>query len=71
MKFRRNKKNLILYFQAWKLKKQGKKLKEIAKIMGYKSIEWPRHMIFYIDFLIKNKPWRLNNKIKKLINKVT
>jgi hypothetical protein len=62
-------KNLKKYYQAWELRKQGKKLKEIADIMGYKSAEWPRHMIFYIDFLIKERPWRMAKKLKIIVNK--
>lgn len=37
-------KNISRYYQAWELRQQGKKLKEIAKIMGYNSVEWPRCM---------------------------
>lgn len=44
--------------------KNGKKLREIAQIMGFKSKENARRMIAYIDFKIKyNKP-----KSKELYN---
>jgi len=50
-------KNLKRYYQAWELRQKGKKLKEIAQIMGLKSIEWPRCMILHIDGKIKyNRP---------------
>ena len=62
-------KNLKRYYQAWELRQQGKKLREIADIMGYKSKEWPRHMIFHINFLIKNRPDRMEKKLKELVKK--
>jgi len=37
--------------------------------MGYKSAERPRHMIFYIDFLIKERPWRIRKDLITLIGK--
>ena len=50
-------KNIKRYYQAWDLRQQGKKLREIAQIMGFKSRENARRMIAYIDFKIKyNKP---------------
>jgi hypothetical protein len=61
-------KNLKRYCQAWELRQQGKKLKEIAKIMGLKSGEWPRCMILHINGKIKYhrpKSKELLNLIKK------
>jgi hypothetical protein len=61
-------KNLKRYYQAWELRQQGKKLKEIAKIMGLKSGEWPRCMILHINGKIKYhrpKSKELLNLIKK------
>ena len=62
-------KNLKRYYQAWELRQQGKKLKEIAKIMGFKSGEWPRSMIVYIDLIIKERPYRISNELKCLVLK--
>ena len=61
--------NLKRYYQSWELRKQGKKLQEIAKIMGLKSGEWPRCMIGYIDFRMKNKFIPLSKDFKKLAKK--
>jgi len=30
-------KNIKRYYQAWELRQQGKKLREIAQLMGFKS----------------------------------
>lgn len=50
-------KNIKRYILAWELRQQGKKLKEIAKIMGLKSGEWQRCMILHIEGKIKyNRP---------------
>lgn len=48
-------KNLTRYYQAWELRQQGKKLQEIAQIMGFKSGENARRMVVYVDFKIKYK----------------
>jgi transcriptional regulator len=57
-------KNLKRYYQVWELRQKGKKLQEIAQLMGFKSRELARRMIAYIDFKIKyNKP-----KSKKLLS---
>ena len=62
--------NLKRYYQAWELRKQGKKLREIAKIMGFKSGENARRMIFYIDFRIKNiKNQRISKELNELVTK--
>lgn len=53
-------KNLKRYYQAWELRQQGKKLREIAKIMRLKSGEWARWMVDYVDFRIKD--WRPKSK---------
>lgn len=59
-------KNLKRYYQAWELRQQGKKLREIAQIMGFKSRENARRMIAYINFLIKERPYRMSKELKKL-----
>ena len=59
-------KNLKRYYQAWELCQQGKKLREIAQIMGFKSGEWPRCMIAYIDFRLKSKFVPPPKELKKL-----
>lgn len=61
--------NLKRYYQVWKLRRQGKKLHEIAQIMGFKSRENARRMIYYIDFLIKERPYRISKELKNLIKK--
>ena len=61
-------KNLKRYYQAWELRQQGKKLREIAEIMGFKSGENARRMIVYINFKIEYKK-PLSNKLKELIKK--
>jgi hypothetical protein len=62
-------KNLKRYYQAWKLRQQGKKLHEIAKIMELKSGEWPRCMIAYINYRINNKFIPMSKELRQLINK--
>lgn len=62
-------KNLKRYYQAWELRQQGKKLLEIAQIMGFKSGEWPRNMIMYIDYRIKNKFIPISKELLQLVNK--
>lgn len=47
-------KNLKRYYQAWKLRKQGLKLKEIGEIMGL-SKERVRVMAGYLEYRIKKK----------------
>lgn len=60
-------KNLKCYYQAWELRQQGKKFREIGEIMGF-STERARTLVSYIDLKIKyNKP--ISNELKKLINK--
>ncbi|MCX6731239.1 MAG: hypothetical protein NTZ55_05305 [Candidatus Roizmanbacteria bacterium] len=61
-------KNIKRYYHAWELRQQGKKLREIAQLMGYKSGESPRRMISHIDFKISsNQP--KSAELKKLILK--
>ena len=60
------KKNFKRYYQAWKLRKQGLKLKEIGEIMKL-SKERVRIMINYIDFVIKRKFPPVPKELKKLI----
>ncbi|MBI5122844.1 hypothetical protein HZA75_03210 [Candidatus Roizmanbacteria bacterium] len=62
-------KNLKRYYQAWELRQQGKKLREIAQIMGFKSGEWARNMVDYIDFRIRNKFPPISNGLKEIIKK--
>ncbi len=62
-------KNLKRYYQAWELRQQGNKLREIAKIMGFKSGENARRMINYVDFIIKERPYRMSNELKRLASK--
>jgi hypothetical protein len=47
-------KNLLRYYKAWKLRKQGKTLKEIGNIMGF-SIERARTLIAYMRFILRRK----------------
>jgi hypothetical protein len=61
-------KNLKRYYQVWELRQQGKKLLDIAHLMGYKSGESPRRMIALIDFKIaSNQP--KSDELKKLMLK--
>jgi hypothetical protein len=62
-------KNLKKYYQAWELRQQGKKLREIAQIMGFKTIERPRQLITYIDCRIKKKFKPISQELSKLIQK--
>jgi len=59
-------KNLKKYFQAWKLRKQGKKLREIGKIMGL-SKERVRFMAKYFEFRVNHKLWKLPKEVKKMV----
>jgi hypothetical protein len=59
-------KNLKKYYQAWELRKQGKKLREIAEIMGL-SKERVRFMAKYFDFRLNHKFFKLPKEIKKLV----
>jgi len=59
-------KNLKKYFQAWKLRKQGKKLREVAEIMGL-SKERVRFMAKYFEFRVNHKLWKLPKEVKKMV----
>jgi len=59
-------KNLKKYYQAWKLRQQGKKLREIGKIMGL-SKERVRFMAKYFDFRLNHKFLKLPKEVKKLV----
>jgi len=59
-------KNLKKYYQAWELRKQGKKLREIAEIMGL-SKERVRFMAKYFDFRLNHKFLKLPKEIKNLV----
>ena len=61
--------NLKSYYQAWEFRQQGKKLKEIAQIMGLKSGEWPRCMINYVDYRIGDKFIPISKELLKLKRK--
>jgi len=62
-------KNLKRYYQAWELRQQGKKLREIAQIMGFKTGEWPRYMIAYVNFRIKRKFPPISKELTKIVLK--
>lgn len=47
-------KNLERYFEAWKLRKEGKTLKEIGIKMGF-SAERARILINYVQFCLRKK----------------
>lgn len=64
-----SRRNLKRYYRAWELRQQGKKLKEIAQIMGLKSGEWPRVMIMHIDYRIKSKFPPLSKELIELAKK--
>ena len=57
------------YYQAWELRQQGKKFREIGKIM-YISSERVRTLVSYIDFKIKHqKQRRISNVLKRIFEK--
>ncbi len=60
-------KNLKRYYQAWELRQQGKKLREIGEIMGF-SPERARTLVSYINLKIEYKK-PLPNDLKDLIKK--
>lgn len=62
-------KNLKRFYQAWELRQQGKKLREIAEIMGFKSGENARRMISYIDFRVNSKFPPPSKELKLLIGR--
>ena len=62
-------KKLDRYYEAWELRQQGKKLREIAQIMGFKSGEWARVMINYFDFRLNDKFRPLSKEFKYLAQK--
>lgn len=59
-------KNLKRYYQAWKLRKQGLKLKEIGEIMGL-SKERVREMANYLEHRMNKKFPPLPKEIVNLI----
>lgn len=61
-------KNLSRYYTAWELRQQGKKLLEIAQIMGYKSETCPGMMIRFINFKIASNQLK-SSELKKLVLK--
>ena len=62
-------KNLKRYYYAWELRQQGKKLHEIAQIMGFKSGEWARWMVNYFEYRLNNKFRRLSKEYLLLAKK--
>ena len=70
--------------QAWELRQEGKKLREIAKIMGLKTAETPRRMIAYMEegiahltspmlkkrFKMLRKQGRVYNSFRSAYNKI-
>lgn len=62
-------KNLKRFYQAWELRQQGKKLREIAEIMGFKSEENARRMIGYINHRISTKFPPISKELFKLKQK--
>ena len=70
MLYRPMARNLKRYYQAWELRQQGLTFKDIGKIMGFKSGENARRMVFYIDFRIKNiKNQRISKELNELVTK--
>jgi len=61
-------KNMSRFYQAWELRQHGKKLYEIAQIMGFKSGENARRMICFIDYKIKSNQ-KKSNELLLLIKK--
>ncbi len=63
-------KKLDRYYQAWKLRKQGKTLKEIGMIMGF-SAERARVCANYVQFALrkKNKDYKELKKIIAMLRK--
>ncbi len=55
------------YYQAWELRQQGKKLREIGQIMGF-GVERARFMVKYIDVKIRRKQ-PISHELKKLTMK--
>lgn len=62
------KKNLKRYYKVWELRQQGKKLQDIAQIMGFKSGENARRMVCFVNFKIKSNTPK-SNELKRLISK--
>ena len=58
-------KNLSRYYQAWKLRQQGKKLREIGNIMGF-GVERARTLVNHINLKIQYKK-PISRKLKKII----
>ncbi len=61
------KRNISRYIQAWSLRQEGKKLREIGKIMEF-SVERTRALVNYINLKIKYKK-PMSKKLKKLVIK--
>lgn len=59
-------KNLKRYYQAWKLRKEGKTLKEIGKEMKF-TPERARILINYVQFVLrkKNKDYKIIARLRK------
>lgn len=59
-------KTLERYYEAWKLRRDGKTLKEIGAKMGF-SAERARILINYVQFVLrkKNKDYEAIAKLRK------
>lgn len=59
-------KNLQRYYEAWKLRRDGKTLKEIGVKMGF-SAERARILINYVQFVLrkKNKDYKTIAKLRR------
>lgn len=59
-------KNLKRYYETWRLRKEGKTLKEIGKKMGF-SAERARILINYVKFALrkKNKDYKVIARLHK------
>ncbi len=66
----KRKKNITRYYQVWKLRKEGKKLKDIAEIMGF-GIERARYMNRHFNFLIENKITKIPQNIRSCLQKTS
>ena len=62
---RKNAKNMSRYIQAWSLRQEGLKYREIGKIMEF-GVEQARSLVNYINIKIKYKK-PLSKKLRELI----
>lgn len=64
----KKRRNLSQYHRAWELRQQGKTLREIGRLMGYTTGEWPRVMIWRTDRKIETQKI-IPNELKLLVEK--